>query len=299
MAGNAKIVVSLLTEKQEFQRVQAEEARAAAARAGLDAEIVWAENNPVVQVQHIYQVVNAPAGTRPVAMVVQPAAAAGLETAARAAVQAGIGWVLLGDRDAMLDPLRREFPGKLVASVATDNQEIGRLQARLFRALLPRGGTLVYVEGPSFGVAALHRRKRMQEGLAGSGIETAKVLSGDWTGASAERAATLWLRLALQVPRPDLVGSQNDEMALGVRKAISALRPEWTDVAYTGVDGLPGGGQRMVREKTLNATIITPPPTGLAVELVARALRGETVPPSTLMPPRIFPAPEELKPAKP
>lgn len=298
MAENAKVIVSLLTEKQEFQRLQAEDARATAARIGLDVQILWTESNPTAQVQQIYEAVNAPAGARPAAIVVQPAAAAGLEAAARAAVAAGVGWVLLGERTAILDSLRREFPGKLIASVGTDNDEIGRLQARLFRALLPGGGRLVYVEGPGLGAAAIHRRKRMQEGLAASKIETAKVLSGDWTAASAERAATVWLKLAPRAERPDLVGSQNDEMAVGVRKALSTLHPEWTGIAYTGVDGLPGGGQRMVREKLLTATIITPPPTGPSLELVARALRGEEVPPFTLMPPSIFPPLEELSGAK-
>ena len=298
MPQNRRVIVSLLTERQEFQRLQAEDARATAARTGLDVQILWAENDPVAQLQHVSQAVYGPAASRPAAIVVQPVAAAGLEGVARAAVQAGIGWVLLGDRATPLAPLQREFPGKLIASVGTDNDEIGRLQARLFRALLPRGGTMVYVEGPSFGAAAIHRRKLMLEGLVGSPIETVKVLSGDWTADSAERAAGFWLELAARIERPDLVGSQNDEMAVGVRKAIAALHPEWKGIAFTGVDGLPEGGQRMVRQKILTATIITPSPTGPSLEMVARALRGEKVPPFALMTPRVFPALEELKPVK-
>src|SRR5512147_2665207 len=81
MAENAKVIVSLLTEKQEFQRLQAEDARATAARIGLDVQILWTESNPTAQVQQIYEAVNAPAGARPAAIVVQPAAAAGLEAA--------------------------------------------------------------------------------------------------------------------------------------------------------------------------------------------------------------------------
>ncbi len=295
MARNGRVLVSLLTEGQEFQRLQAEDARAAGARTGLDVEVVWAENNPVAQLQQIFRAVNAPVESRPSAVVVEPAALAGLDGAGRAAAAAGVGWVLLGDRPTALEPLQKEFPGKLIACVGTDNEGIGRLQARLFRALLPAGGTMVYVEGPSFSAAAIHRRKLMQEGLAGSRIEIVKVFSGDWTAASAERAATFWLKLAQRAQRPDLVGSQNDEMALGARKALSALRPEWTGISYTGVDGLPDGGQRLVREKVLAATVVTPSPTGPSVELVARALRSEKVPPFTLMPPRVFPPLEELQ----
>ncbi len=298
MPRNAKVLLSLLTEKQEFQRLQAEDARAAAARAGLALEIHGAENDPAAQLQRITQAVNAPLASRPAAVIAQPAAAAGLEGIGRTAVQAGIGWVLLGDRAALLAPLQREFPGRLVAAVGTDNDEIGRLQARLFRALLPGGGTMVYVEGPSFGAAAIHRRKMMLDGLVGSGIDTVKVLSGDWTASSAERAATFWLKLAARIERPDLVGSQNDEMAVGVRNALATFRPEWKGIAFTGVDGLPDGGQRLVRERVLVATIVTPSPTGPSVELVARALRGEKVAPLTLMPPRVLPPLEELQPVK-
>lgn len=290
-----KVVVSLLTDKQEYQRLQAEDARAAGVRNGLEVEILWADGNPVAQLQQVFQRVNAPAGSRPAAILVEPAAAAGLEGAGRAAAAAGVGWVLLNDLALMLEPLQREFPDKLVACVGTDNAEVGRLQARLFRALLPGGGHMVYVEGPSFGAAAIHRRKMMQEGLAGSRIEIAKVLTGDWTAGSAERAATFWLKLAARAQKPDLVGSQNDEMVLGVQKAFSTLHPEWTGIRYTGVDGLPEGGQRLVREKRLVATIVTPSPAGAAVELVARSLRGEKVPLSTLIPPHVYPPLEELR----
>lgn len=298
MAQKPRVLVSLLSEKQEFQKLQAETARATGERLGIDVEVAWAESNPVTQLHQLYDALRAPEGSRPAALVIEPAAVAGLEAAARAAVAAGVGWVLLGDRADVLERLQQESPGKLVCTLGTDNEGIGRLQARIYRALLPRGGRMVHVEGPSFSAAAIHRRKLMQEGLAGSGIEIVKVLTGDWSTASAERAATFWLRLGAKAAAPDLVAAQNDQMAEGVRQAVTALRPDWTGVAYVGVDGLPDGGQRLVREKVLAATIVTPPPTGPAVELVARALRGEQVPPFSLMAPRALPAVEELRPVK-
>jgi ABC-type sugar transport system substrate-binding protein len=196
--------------------------------------------------------------------------------------------VTLGDRAPALDAVRAEFPGQLLATVGTDNDEIGRLQARLFRALLPRGGRRFYVEGPSFSAAAIHRRKRMLEGLSGSDLEVTRVSAGDWSEGSGERAARLWARREAFVERPDLVGAQNDELAVGVRRALAELQPEWKGLRFAGVDGLPDGGQRLVQEGALAATIIAPAPTGLAVDLVARALQGEAVPAFTLVPPRIF-----------
>jgi ribose transport system substrate-binding protein len=291
--ANGKVLVLLISEKQEFQQVQAEDARAAGRRVGLEVEIQHADHDPRTQLRQISEAVGAPAHRRPVGIVVEPASSVGLESAARTAAGAGVGWVLLGDRAPVLERVRQEFPDRLVASVGTDNDGVGRIQAALFRALLPGGGGILYVEGPSVSGPAVHRRDATMKGLEGSKIEVLKVLSGDWTGASAEKAATLWLKLWAK-RKPDLVGAQNDEMALGVRKAILALQPGWKDVRYVGVDGLPEGGQRMVREGVLAATVITPSPTGKGVELVAASLRGEKVPPFALMPPQPFPTPEEL-----
>jgi hypothetical protein len=83
-----------------------------------------------------------------------------------------------------------------------------------------------------------------------------------------------------------------------IGRALSALHPDWAAIAYTGVDGLPEGGQRMVREKALTATIITPSPAGPSLEMVVRALRGEPFARFTLIPPRVFPPLEELRPIR-
>jgi len=36
-----------------------------------------------------------------------------------------------------------------------------------------------------------------------------------------------------------LAGAQNDAMAIGARKAIAALHPDWVNLPFTGCDGLP------------------------------------------------------------
>lgn len=289
MAGR-KVIVSLLNEGQVYQQHQAADARAAGARHGLEIELLWSGNDPGAQLRAIAEAVHVPAERRPAALVVEPAAAAGLDVAGRTAAQAGVGIVTLGDRAPALEAVRAEFPGQLLATVGTDNDEIGRLQAQLFRALLPHGGRVLYVEGPSFSAAVIHRRKRMLEGIPGSGLEVIRLSAGDWSEESGERAARLWARREAFIERPELVGAQNDELAVGVRRALCELRPEWKGVRYAGVDGLPDGGQRLVQEGVLAATIVALAPTGLAVDLVAQALRGEAVPAFTLVPPRIFPA---------
>src|SRR6187455_1359397 len=67
----ARALVSLLTDQQEFQRLQAAEATATAALHDIEAEVVFAENNGVVQIQQLFKAIHAPAGERPAAIIVE------------------------------------------------------------------------------------------------------------------------------------------------------------------------------------------------------------------------------------
>ncbi len=293
MAATPRVFVSLMDEGQEYQVLQGTDAQAAAARAGFEATILYAKRDPATQRRQIESAIQVPEADRPTAVVVHPVSVPALEPAAQAALAAGVGWVSLQSAF-YLEALQRAHPTGLVAVMTTDGHEMGRIQARIFRALLPRGGSLVYVEGPALSPPVVHRREGMQDGLRGSGIEVTKTLRGDWSEESGEKAATLWLRLG-RVVRPDLIGAQNDAMAAGVRKALQAWKPEWLDVPITGCDGLPNGGQRLVREKILAATVIQPNTAGAAVDLVVKVHRGQKVERSTSLPPRPFPPVEELE----
>jgi ABC-type sugar transport system substrate-binding protein len=211
-------------------------------------------------------------------------------------VEAGVGWVLVSDRARYLEALRGEFPGKLVAATCVDNLEIGRLQAQLARALVPGGGRILAVEGPSATAAAIQRRRGLEEGLRGSKLQIGKTVTADWTIAGAAKGVDQWLKLlGKSAPKPDLVVANNDEMALGAVQALQAARPEWGKLPAIGADGLPGGGQRQVREGLLAGTVVTPATAGTGVEVAARALAGQPVPPVTLVPVHLLPSLEELK----
>jgi ABC-type sugar transport system substrate-binding protein len=288
-----RVLVSLFDEGQEYQALQGSEARAVAQKVGLEAEVVFARRDSAVQLQQIEQAIQAPDERRPRAVIVQAISVPWVEPAARTALQAGIGWVSL-DPAMYLAPLQRAHPGKLVAMLTADGREMGRFQARISRALLRRGGGIVCLEGPALSPPVVERREGMREELRGSGIEVVKTLYGDWSEASGEKAVALWLRLG-RAERPALIAAQNDAMAVGARKAIQAWKAEWMDVPITGCDGLPEGGQRLVRQGILAATVVQPTTTGAAMHLVARALRGEQVAPSTILPPHAFPSIEELR----
>jgi ABC-type sugar transport system substrate-binding protein len=143
----ARVLVSLLTDQEEFQRLQAADATATAAHHDLDVEIAFAENNGVVQIQQLFKAIHAPAEERPTAIVVETVTGEGLERVAGAAVKAGVGWSLLNRRVPYLATLAQGAKGP-VSSVGTDQMEVGRIQGRQFRARLPRGGNILYIQGP-------------------------------------------------------------------------------------------------------------------------------------------------------
>jgi hypothetical protein len=86
-----KVLVALLNAEQEFQQLQARDARETGARLGLDVDVAFAEGHAVVQIQQLFERIHAPDEARPTAIVVETATADGLERVARNAAKAGIG----------------------------------------------------------------------------------------------------------------------------------------------------------------------------------------------------------------
>jgi ribose transport system substrate-binding protein len=285
-----KIVVSLIMKDQEFQQLQAADASRAAARLGLEVEVLFAENNAVLQIQQLFRFVHAPEPERPAAIVTETVTGEGLERVARNAVRAGIAWVLVNRKVPYLDALRQERPELATFMLSTDQEEIGRIQARQFRSLLPKGGSLLYIQGPSDTSAAQDRLRGAEQGLRGSNIRM-KIVNGDWTELSAERAVSSWLKLkSSEGFRFEVVGSQNDSMAVGARRAVQALRGRASGVRFTGCDGLAEGGCRLVDQGTLAATIVVPSNTGPALERLADWIRTGQVPPrDVLLEPHSYP----------
>ncbi len=291
-----KVVVALLNAEQEFQQLQAKDARDTAARLGLETEVSFAEGHAVVQIQQLFKHIHAPEAERPAAIVVEAATAEGLERVARNAVRVGIAWILVNARVAYVDPFRREYPGLPIAMLGSDQREVGRIQGRQCRALLPGGGNVMCVQGPADSTVTLDRFEGLKEAL-GTGFEV-RGLNGDWTEAGGEKAVVAWLRLkTAEAFRPDVVACQNDSMAGGARQALLLHRREWGSVPFLGCDGLPDGGLKMVTQGRLAATVVTPSNTGPALEIVARWLQTKEVPPrEVLLPPRSHPPEDRLRP---
>ena len=73
------------------------------------------------------------------------------------AVALNVGWIILNRSSGYLRELREQFPSSLVFSVTPDQHEIGSIQGRQFKLLLPEGGELFYLRGPGMTSSAQRR----------------------------------------------------------------------------------------------------------------------------------------------
>jgi ribose transport system substrate-binding protein len=277
-----KLLVSLHTRDNDFQIAQAQSAEETGRKLGIDVETIFADNDAVHQSTQILKAIQASTDSRPDAVILEPVSGTALPQVARAAGAAGIGWVLLNRTPEYLSELRSAAKAPVFA-VVSDHLEIGRIQGRQFSALLPKGGSILYIEGPVQSSSAQKRTAGMLE-TKPSNIRVA-TLKGKWTEESAEKAVLSWLSLATsQTAVIDLVGAQDDSMAMGVRNTVQKITDEqkrayWLRLPFTGCDGLPATGQKWVREGLLVATVCIPPLAGTAIEILAKAIRDGIHPP--------------------
>ena len=291
-----KLVVSLPHENT-YQNEQAHAAREAAAEAGADLTIVQANNDAVNQSQQLLDIVQTQ-DAKPDAILFEPLTATALARVGEVAVTAGIAWVVLNcDVDYL--PGLRSRARVPVFSVTRDHTEIGRIQGKQFAALLPSGGTVLYIQGPATSSAAAQRTNGM-ESTKPDNIKL-KTLRSAWTEEAAYQAVSAWLRLSTsRANTVDLIGCQADGIAMGARKAFqdhleSAERELWLKKPFTGIDGLPSEGQAWVDQGTLTATVEAGTTTRVAVQMVVRALSGGTPPPErTVIEAKSYPSLEKL-----
>jgi ABC-type sugar transport system substrate-binding protein len=273
-------LVSLTTNDNDYQIEQAVSAEDAARRLGVDLQITYADNDAINQSQQLLKVIQSE--SRPDAIVFEPAGSTGLPQVARAAATAGIGWVVL-NREADYIAQLRGACRVPVFCITSDHKEIGRVQGRQIGALLPRGGSVLYIQGPSGSDAAQQRTDGMQQ-TKPANVQV-RTVRAQWTEGSAHHTVSAWLKLstsrALQL---EAIVAQDDSMAMGARKAFQEItdveqRDRWLSLPFTGCDGMPKTGQAWVRSGLLAGTVIVPANAGLALEMLAKAIHNGVMPP--------------------
>jgi ribose transport system substrate-binding protein len=276
-----KFVVSLTTDDNDYQIEQSESAEQAARKTGVDVQIIHAQNDAINQSTQILKAVQAPKELRPDAIIFEPVGGTALPQVAKAAVSAGIGWVILNRDATYIEELRKTATAPLFA-ITSDHEEIGRIQGRQMAALLRGGGNVLYIQGPSENSAAKERTVGMQETKPGNIQIT--MLKAQWTLESAQKSVRSWIKLTTsQRAAIDLICAQDDSMAMGARDAFKELtnedeRERWLKLPFTGCDGLPKTGQAWVRSGLLTATVFVPPNTGQAIEMLVDALQNKKIP---------------------
>ena len=81
---------------------------------------------------------------------------------AEAAVAKGIGWVISNSDVDYLKNLRGD-PKVPAFAVTQGQREIGRIQGKQLAALLPQGGSVLYIEGPSTSSVAMQRHAGIED----------------------------------------------------------------------------------------------------------------------------------------
>lgn len=300
MNNKPKILVSLITQENDFQLEQATSAQLAAEKFGFQVEVVFADNDAVLQTQQILTYIQEPS-KRPNAIVVEPVGT-GMPQVGRAAVSAGIGWVLVNSGTEYMAELRgrSQVP---TFTVVSDHEEVGRIQGRQIAALLGDEGCVLYIEGPTVRDVSRLRTQGMMSTKPQK--VTVKKLKGDWTQHSGYNAIKSWLSLSTSRDlHVGIICAQNDDMAVGARRAFEEVgdlgeRDAWLTRPIIGCDGVPKSGQKWVREGKLAATVVSPPLVGEAMQLLANALKTGSQPPErTVVTPISFPALNQLEKAQ-
>jgi len=293
-----RFVVSLTTTENDYQMEQSKAAEEAGRKLGVDVQLIFADNDTITQSQQLLNIIQSRSDSHPDGILFEPVGGTALPQVGKAAVAAGIAWVVLNRETDYINDLRRtnRLP---IFTVAANHEEVGRIQAKQAAALLPKGGSVLYIEGPAENYAAKHRTVGFYEAKP-QGIQV-KSIRGNWTEASAHKAITSWLRLSTsRQTKIDAIIAQNDVMAVGARKAFQEIsdvrdRDRWLNLPYTGVDGVPKTGQAWVKSGLLAATVVVPTNTDVGLEMLVHAVQTGSQPQErSLTSPRSFPTVEDL-----
>jgi ribose transport system substrate-binding protein len=292
------LVVSLITQDNDYQIEQASSAAEMAQGLGVDLQVIFADNDSIQQSQQLLKLIQSNAAL-PDGIIIESVSGTALPQVARAAAMAGIGWVVLNRQAEYLHDLRRNYKVPVFA-VAADNEEVGRIQGRQLEKLLPQGGSVLFIQGPSDSLVVKSRTDGLMK-TKPLGVQL-KMIRGHWTEASAYKAVNAWLRLTTsQQAHIDAVAAQNDAMAMGARKAFQEVtdhdaRQRWLNMPYLGCDGVAKTGQAWVRNTSLASTVIIPPLAGQALEMLVSSIQTTALPPEiTQAAPQSFPTLDELE----
>ncbi len=200
-------------------------------------------------------------------ILISPKEAAGCSAAIKEAMDAGIPVMVLDRNTTYKD---------YTAFVGADNLQIGKAAGTYVRDLLGGEGKasgIVYeICGSLASTPAQERRDGFHAVLDQEpGVTIIGGLDGDWKLDRGKAIAQDALQIHDDI---DIIYAHNDPMAYGAWQAARELGKD-KDIAFIGIDGLPGEGCQWVKNGILKATFLYPTPGEKALELMMDMLEGK------------------------
>jgi ribose transport system substrate-binding protein len=255
--------VSLLTETHTFFKELEGGLREEAAARGLDIVVVACEMDPAKQAAQIEDFV----AERVSAILLAPCDSDAVGPHLAGPERAGIP-VFTADIAAR--------SGKVVSHVASDNVQGGRLAARAMAAALGDRGNVLIIDHPT--VASVQDRVR---GFEDEIKQHPAIRIVGRPSADGQRAKAMSVMEDMLQAHPDLNGvfGINDDSALGALSVVESAGRK--DIAIVGYDATDEAQAAMRRSSALKAEVIQQPDKigRTAIDIIARYLKGETVPP--------------------
>ena len=169
---------------------------------------------------------------------------------------------------------RKTSSNLYTAYVGADNYAIGKMAAEYTAALLKGKGKVIEVMGLPGSSPAIERQRGFSAGIKQfPGISIITQLYGDWMKNKAEEQL---FKVQNLLHRADAIFAHNDVMASGVKQVLK--QQKLPNVKVIGVDALPGagGGQQMIINNAIDASLLYPTGGKEAIKTAFRVLNKES-----------------------
>jgi inositol transport system substrate-binding protein len=170
---------------------------------------------------------------------------------------------------------------KATAHVGSDDVEAGKIEMKHVAELLSGKGTIAIIHGPNGNSAEVNRTEGNMEVLKDyPDLKVTAEQTANWSREEALALTENWL----QSQKLDAIVAQNDEMALGAVKALSAAG-KLTETMVIGIDAIPDA-LNSVEAGELTATVFQDVDAqgGMAVDVAFKAAKGEKVEKDNMIP---------------
>ncbi|TDQ32166.1 ribose ABC transporter substrate-binding protein RbsB [Aureibacillus halotolerans] len=257
-----KIGLSLSTLNNPFFVNLKEGAEKSALASNIELITVNAQDDPAQQISGIEDLIQQDIDV----LLVNPTDSKAISTALISANEAGIP-VITVDRSAE--------GGEIVAHIASDNTEGGKLAGEFIIEKLGGTGSIVELQGIPGASATNERGAGFHQAVeAAEGVEVVAQQSANFNRAE---GLTVMENIIQSQGDFNAVFAHNDEMALGAIQALSAAGM-LEDVIVVGFDGTEDAGQA-IKEGTLAATVAQQPDVigKTSVETALKVINGEEV----------------------